>query len=189
MYLPPTWYLWPTMNLVVRSSLETSSVAAALRRTVARIDPAQPLFAMRTLDELVASNAARPRLHTGLTASFALLALLLGAVGVFGVVNYAVARRTPELALRLALGASPGQVVRELMRTGVWLYGLGLLLGIGGALLLGRFLSSLLYQIRPDDPFTFAGVGASLLLVTLLASWLPARRAVRIDPAAALRSE
>ena len=189
MYLPPTWYLWPTMNLVVRSPLETSAVAAALRQTVARIDPAQPLFAIRTLDEVVASNAARPRLHTGLMASFALLALVLGAVGVFGVVSYAVARRTPELALRLALGASPGQVVRELMRTGVWLCGLGLLLGTGGALLLGRFLSSLLYQVRPDDPFTFAAVGTTLLLVTLLASWLPARRAVRIDPAAALRSE
>lgn len=189
MYMHSSWYLWPTMVLMVRTSGDPLAMAGPLREAVRRIDPDQPLFAIRTMSEIVAGDTAQPRLRTGLMAAFALLALILGALGVSGVVAYGVARRTRELALRMALGATPGQVQGNVMSSGALLAMLGLVVGLAAALGLGRFLSSLLYQVRPNDPVTFSAIGATLLVVSLLACWVPARRAVRIDPATSLRNE
>lgn len=189
MYMHASWSLWPTMVLMIRTSGDPLALASPLRQAVQRIDPDQPLFAVRTMTELVSADAAQPKLRTGLMAAFAVLALILGALGVSGVVSYGVARRSRELALRMALGATPGQVQGNVMSSGALLAVLGLVVGLAAALGLGRFLSSLLYQVRPNDPLTFTAIGATLLVVSLLACWVPARRAVRIDPATSLRNE
>lgn len=189
MYMPISWYIWPTMTLVVRTTMEPGSMAASLRRVVARLDAAQPVFDIRTMDRLVSNSAARPRLHTTLLAGFALLALVLGAVGVAGVVAYTVARRTQELGLRMALGASPGRVAGEVARAGLVVCAWGLAAGLVGAWALGRVIAGLLFGVRPDDAPTFVVTGLVLLAVAFLACWLPARRATRIDPMVALKSE
>ncbi|MGJ5819966.1 ABC transporter permease [Paludibaculum fermentans] len=189
MYMHSSWYLWPTMVLMVRTSGDPLAMAGPLRAAVRRIDPDQPLFKIRSMSDIVAADAAQPKLRTGLMAAFAVLALILGGLGVSGVVAYGVARRTRELALRMALGATPGQVQGNVMSSGALLAVIGLAVGLAAALALGRFLSSLLYQVQPNDPVTFSAIGATLLVVSLLACWLPARRAVRIDPATSLRNE
>ncbi len=118
-----------------------------------------------------------------------MLALVLGAVGVAGVVAYSVERRTPDLALRLALGATAGQAMWHAARGGLLASAIGLIVGLAAARGLSRYWSTLLYQVQPDDPLTFAGVGTTLVAVTLLATWLPARRATLIDPAVALKKD
>lgn len=189
MYLPSTWYLWPTMVLAVRTTGDPVQITGALRAAVRGIDADQPLFDVKTMRSMVAGDAAQPRLRAGLMTAFALLALILGGLGVSGVVAYGVSRRTPELALRMALGATPGQVLSHVMTGGARLALAGLVVGLAGALGLGRFLSSLLYQIQANDPGTYAVIGLTLLAVSLAACWLPARRAIRIDPASSLRNE
>jgi len=139
------------------------------------------------MDRIVETNAERSRLQTTLLAAFACLALLLGAVGVAGVVAYTVERRAPELALRLALGATPAQAMRNAAGGAMTTSCIGLVFGLLGAWGLSRSLSTFLYEVRPHDPATFAGVGGVLLSVAVISCWLPARRASRIDPAAALK--
>ena len=164
-------------------------MALVLRLTVAKLDPAQPIFQVRPLGALLDADSAPQRLNAFLTGSFALLALALGAVGVAGVVWYSVIRRTPEMAIRMALGASPEQVVRAVTGSGLRVCLIGLVAGLAGALALGRVKARLLYQVRPDDPAIFGAVAAVLLLAALLSSWLPARKIAQIDPVAALRKE
>jgi putative ABC transport system permease protein len=156
---------------------------------VSRLDPQQPIFGVQTLGSLIDATAARPRLNTLLVGSFALLALALGVVGVAGVVAYTVVRRTPEMAVRMALGATPRQVVHTVTADGLRICLLGLAAGLAGAYALGRVMAGLLYQVRPDDPAILCGVAAVLLAAALAASWLPARRIGRIDPVASLRQE
>ncbi len=187
MYFRP--FFLSDLTLAVRTATEPRDLARPLREAVKRIDPAQPLFNVRTMDALLDANAERSRLQTTLLTSFACLALLLGAVGIAGVVAYSVERRAPDLALRLALGATPGAAMRNAARGGLTASLAGLVLGLAGAWGLSRSLSSVLYQVRPDDPATFAGVGIALFAVAVVACWLPARRAVRIDPASALKRE
>jgi putative ABC transport system permease protein len=187
MYFRP--FFLSTLTVVVRTTSEPEDLARALRETVKRIDPAQPVFNIRTMDAVLEANAERSRLQTILLTSFAGLALLLGALGVAGVVAYTVERRAPELALRLALGATPAAAMRKAARGGLSASMIGLLLGLLGAWGLSRSLSSALYKVRPDDPSTFAVVAIVLIGVASLACWIPARRAARIDPAAALKQE
>ena len=186
-YLPTTWYLWPTMTLVVRTEGDPAVLTPDVRRAVSRIDPYQPASEFRTMGGAILDSAAVPRLHAGALASFAALAVLLAVVGVAGVVGYAVARRTRELAVRLALGAPPGEVVRRVMAGALTLAGLGVLCGLGGALALGRWLSGVLFEVGAADPATFAAAAAALLAAAALAGWLPARRAAAISPGAVLR--
>ena len=135
------------------------------------------------------SNAERPRVQTTLLTAFATLALLLGAVGIAGVVAYTVERRTRDLAVRLALGATRAQAMSNAAR-GAWIASItGLVLGLLGAWGLNRWLTSMLFEVRPDDPFTFTAVAAALMAVSFAACWLPARRAARIDPAIALKHD
>jgi ABC-type antimicrobial peptide transport system permease subunit len=135
----------------------------------------------------VAANAATPRLQTVLLASFAGLALLLAIVGIAGVVGYSVGQRRRELAVRLALGASPGRAVRHVMRGSLPLCAAGILGGLAAALGLGRMLASVLYGVGARDPLTFLATAAALFAAATLACWLPARRATRIDPTLTLR--
>ena len=187
MYLSTGWYLWPTMTLVVRTAGEPAALAPAIRQAVARVDPHQPVDDFRTMRRALADSAAAPRLHTALLAAFAGLALLLAVVGVVGVVSYTVAQRTREIAVRQALGATPGQAVGYAARQGLPTCLLGILAGLAGALALGRALAGVLFAVDPHDPATLVATCLVLLAVAALACWLPARRASRIAPGLALR--
>jgi len=177
------------LNLVIRTTAAPAEFASTLRAAVKRIDPNQPVFNVRTMDAILESNAERPRVQTTLLSSFAALALLLGAIGVAGVVSYTVERRNKDLAVRMTLGATPFQAMYNAARDGLLASGVGLALGLFCAWGLNQGLDSLLFQVRPDDPTTFIGVAVTLLTVAVVACWLPARRATRIDPATVLKRE
>jgi len=177
------------LNLVIRTSSAPEDFTPVLREAVKRIDPNQPVSNVRTMDRILESNAERPRIQTALLTSFAALALLLGTIGVAGVVSYTVERRNKDLAVRMTLGATPIQAMHNAARGGLLASGIGLALGLLGAWGLNRWLSTLLFEVQPDDPTTFIAVAIMLLTVVVVACWLPARRATRIDPGAALKQE
>jgi len=185
MYFPP-FYL-SALTLTVRTSGNPQDLAGPLREAVKRADPAQPLFNIRTMDHIVEANAERSRLQTTLLTAFACLALTLGAVGIAGVVAYTVERRALDLAVRLALGATPAQAMRNAASGALKASFMGLVVGLVAALALGQYFSNLLFNVRASDPATLALVALTLGLIALLASWLPARRASRIDPAVTMR--
>jgi putative ABC transport system permease protein len=187
MYMSTSWYLWPTMTLTVRTRIEPAALIPDVRAAVARLDPHQPVAGFQTMRSAIAANAAAPRLNTILLGSFAGLALVLAAVGVAGVVGHTVGQRTRELAVRLALGSTPGQAVRHAMRDALRMCALGILLGLGAALALGPALSSVLYGVGAYDPLTLLLTAAALLAAATAACWLPARRASRISPCVTLR--
>jgi predicted permease len=177
------------MTLAVRTSLEPSSMTSAIREQVFAIDKNLALYHVATMDELVSNSVAQPRLNLSLLVAFATLALVLAAVGVYGVMAYAVTQRTQEFGIRMALGASPGDVLRQVFLEGSRLAALGLALGLTAALALTRLMSSLLFEVNPSDPLTFGVATTVLTLVALAACYVPARRATRIDPLIALRYE
>jgi putative ABC transport system permease protein len=187
MYISTSWLLLPTMTLVVRTRDDPVALVSSIRRSVMRLDPHQPVSDFQTMRSAVAGNAAAPRLNTVLVGSFAGLALLLAVVGIAGVVGYSVGLRTREIAVRLALGSSPAQAVRHVMRGGLVVCISGIFLGIVAALALGRTLSSVLFGVAAHDPSTFLATTVALLTAATLACWLPARRATRISPALTLR--
>jgi predicted permease len=189
LYIPTSWILWDPMIVVVRTPGDPTGLASALRHAVAKLDPQQPIFGLQTMEDLVEANSAGQRLNVFLVGSFALLALMLGVVGVAGVVSYAVVQRTPEMALRMALGATPGGIVRTVMAGGLRMCAVGLVPGLVSAYLLGRAMAGLLFQVQPGDPAILGAVAAVLLAASLVASWLPARRIASIDPVIALRKE
>ena len=175
------------MTLVVRSVSDPKALTGAIRGEVRSLDSDLPVFRVRTMDEIVADSISRTRFTTALLSLFACLALILAGVGVYGVMSYNVARRTHEIGIRKALGARPRDVVLMLVRQGFALALAGVGLGLAGSFALTRVMESLLYGVGANDPATFAAIPAVLLSVSLLASYLPARRAMRIDPTAALR--
>ncbi|HEX5483915.1 MAG TPA: ABC transporter permease [Terriglobia bacterium] len=177
------------MTFVLRTDRDPSGLATPLRNAVQQIDKDQPLFDVTTMEKVIANATAPRRFKMLLLGVFALLALGLAAVGIYGVVSYAVARRTHEIGIRMALGAQKSDVLRLVVGQGMILALIGVGIGIAGALGLTRFLSSLLYGIKPTDPLTFAAVSFVLIGVALLACYIPARRAAQIDPIAALRHE
>jgi putative ABC transport system permease protein len=172
--------------LVARSATEPSSLMPSLRSVLKDIDPEQPLVNMRTMQAQMAGTAAQPRLQARLLAAFAALAALLAIVGVYGVVAYTVAQRVPEIGVRLALGASPGQVVSLVVGQGTRLLMLGLGIGLVGAAAGARAMQGMLFAIRGLDPLTFIAASVALGIAALLASYVPARRAAKIPPASAL---
>ena len=182
------------MSIVVRVDAGRGAAGAtdavnAVRSVVAAIDPAVPVSEIRTMEQRVADDVARPRVTASLLLSFAIIALALGAVGIYGVIAYAVGRRTREIGLRMALGARRIDVVGMVLRESAVLAGSGIAIGIAGAVFATRALRSLLYGVEPGDPMTLAMVSVVLAAVALGASWLPARRAARVDPAVALQSD
>jgi predicted permease len=176
-------------TLVARTRGDPLAVARAIREAIWSLDHDQAMTSIFTFDESVSDAVARPRLLTVLLGAFGALGLVLGALGIYGVLAYLVSQRRREIGVRIALGAAPGAVSRMIVRRGLALTVGGVLLGVGGALVLMRFLVGVLYGIEPTDPLTFAGMTVVLLTVATLASWLPARRAAAVDPIEALRAD
>jgi predicted permease len=188
-YVPYTQEIMPWQTLVIRTKSDPMSLAEAIRQEVYKLDSQQPVARVATLEQLMEISTAQPRFRTALLAGFAIVALLLTAVGIYGVMAYAVSKRTHEMGLRIALGAHPSQVLVLILRQGLRLVCAGLLLGVLGALALTRLMTSLLFGTSATDPLTFAGVAILLALVAAAACYIPARRAMGVDPLVALRYE
>lgn len=178
-----------SFSVVARTEGDPMLSAGQIREDIARIDATIPVSAVRTFDDLVYRSAAQPRFVTLLLGFFGGVALLLTSVGLYGIVSAAVANRTREIGIRMALGAQIGQVLRLVLRQGLTLILIGLAIGLTGAFFLNRLMASLLFKVSPTDPITYFCVPAMLAAVTLAACWLPARRAAKTDPMEALRHE
>ena len=193
--LPPVIYRphdqWASgpMTLVVRTSQEPAALGPAVRSEIRKVDPNLPIPAIRTMREIVSASVAQRRFQMVLTSLFAFVALLVGAVGIYGVVSYSVACRTREIGLRIALGAMRIDVMRWVFSHGMQPVLIGLFVGLGGAIAMARTLRSLLFEVTPTDPVALSGVVLVLLFTSGLACYLPARRAARLDPMVALRHE
>ena len=188
-YLPLKQAIILTPPLVIRTSGDPLAMLGPLRNVVSQMDSNIPIYRVRTLDDYVSLAAAQPRFQTVLISFFAAMALLLSAIGLYAVLAYMVAQRTLEIGLRLALGAQRESVVGLILRRGLMLAAIGLGIGIVVAAVLTRFLSELLYGVKPLDPLTFVVVSAVLMLVSLIASSAPAYRAARLDPMKTLREQ
>ena len=188
-YLPFTQEIMPWQTLVVRTKSDPLRLAALVRHEIAALDPEQPVARVATLDQLLEASTSQPRFRTFLLGSFAGIALLLSAVGIYGVMAYAVSRRTREIGVRMALGARPANILTLIFGESMTLTLLGILLGLVGAYAVTRVLNSLLFGVSSTDPLTFAAVTVLLSCASLLASYIPARRATRVDPIIALRYE
>jgi predicted permease len=192
MYVPYTQKQWPSMlamHMAVRTKAPLDSMTAALREAIHAADPDVPVAKLAPLTTLVDDSMTEPRFAMLLLASFAGLALLLATIGMYGVISYSVAQRTQEIGIRMALGAAHSHVFRMILVQGARLAGLGLAIGLLVALGVTRFMVSFLYGVQPTDPLTFAAVSALLATIALLACYVPARRATRVDPMVALRYE
>jgi putative ABC transport system permease protein len=189
LYLPYAQAPESEMSIVVRAAGDPLALAGAIRAEVRALDPNLPVTALRTLDQVLSSAVAQPRFYVLLLGIFAAVALVLAAIGIFGVMSYAVVQRTREIGIRIALGAAPGAVLQMVIRRALLLAAGGVVVGLGGSLVVTRVLESLLYGVSTTDPATFLTVAALLTTVAMLAAYLPARRATRVDPMIALRSE
>ena len=188
-YFPHPDLAYPFMTLVVHTDGDPTAIFPAIQREIRALDPNQPISDVRTMNQVMSEWVARSRFNTLLLGLFAGLATLLSAVGIFGVMNYSVALRTREIGLRLAVGAQPRQVLLLILRQGMSLTFAGVVLGLAAAFALTRLLSGLLFGVAAVDVATFSSISLLLVLVSLLACYLPARRAMRIDPLSALRYE
>jgi predicted permease len=189
LYIPYQQFSLPFTNLVVRSSAPGSTVAALMRTTVTNADPDLPPGEIASLGTIISQSIDEPRFRSLLLTAFACTALVLAAVGVYGLMSYSVAERTREIGIRVALGARPRQVLLPVLRQGLILALSGAAIGLAGALGAVRVLSRFLFGVDPYDPLTFGAVCVVLLSVALLASYVPSRRALRVDPVEALRGE
>jgi putative ABC transport system permease protein len=178
-----------TLSYVVRTSGEPTALLPAVRQAVWALDANLPLAEIRTLESVVRRSMARTSFTMVLLGIAALVALLLGTVGIYGAMSYVVSQRTREIGVRMALGADEQTVAAMVLRQGAALAGAGIVLGIAAAVGLTRLMQALLYGVSATDPTTFAGVALALALVALLASYLPARRAARVAPVEALRAD
>ncbi|HEX3877173.1 MAG TPA: FtsX-like permease family protein, partial [Bryobacteraceae bacterium] len=176
-------------TFVVRTAGDAAALAPEIEKAVWSVDPDVPIAAVQTMDDVVGRAVWRPRFSASLLAGFAGLALALAAIGIYGVISYGVSLQAREIGIRMALGATSAAVLLRVLREGARLSALGSLIGIAGALLLTRYLESELYQVKAGDPAVIAASVAILGVIALVASWLPARRATRVDPAIALRGE
>jgi ABC-type antimicrobial peptide transport system permease subunit len=179
--------MYQNITVVARVGGDPGAMGPAFRDAVREFDPNQPIVNQRTLEAVVAGAVAQPKFRTALIALFAAVALLLAGIGVYGLLAHGVAQRRAEFGVRLALGAAPGQVVGLVVREGLWLAAAGLALGAVGAVFAVRLVQNLLFDVTAWDTLAWGGAGAALVLVSLIASLVPARRSARIPPADALR--
>ena len=177
------------MHVVVRSDRGVAGLVAPVKARISSVDRDIPLTHVYGMEEIIGQSLAGERFNLVVIAIFALVALALAVLGVFGVTAYAVGRRTREFGLRMALGATGGDLWRLVLTRGALMVGIGLVVGIGGALMLTRLMTSLLYEVKPYDPVTFATVALVLGLASLVACAMPALRATRLEPLSALRVE
>jgi putative ABC transport system permease protein len=180
---------WPWMTLLIRTTGDPAQLTAAVRERIWAVDENLPLPGIAPLVENMSGAVARPRFNMQLMGIFAIAALLLAAVGVYGIMAFAVARRTREIGVRMALGAQPGKLVAMVIVQALKVAGFGVVVGLFAALWLSRFLESLLYETTPTDAPTYVAVALTLLAVATIAAFLPAIRATRVDPKVALTSE
>ncbi|MFN0124884.1 MAG: ADOP family duplicated permease, partial [Blastocatellia bacterium] len=181
--------LWRNLNVVAHTTVEPASVLAVIRRQIATVEPHLALTNIATMQDRLSESMWRQRFTTSVLGAFSLVALAIAALGVFGVTSYLVSQRTQEIGLRMALGAGPRDVLTMILAQGLRLIIPGIALGLIAALALTRVMSGLLYGVSPTDPLTFAAIAALLTLVALLACWIPARRATKVDPMIALRCD
>jgi len=189
----PTFYLSQAQSpgyftyLIVRTQAEPAAVASAIQREIHRVEPAQPVTDVKMMQQYVSATLVRPRLYTMLVGTFSTLALMLAGIGLYGLVAFAVKEQTRDIGVRIALGANASDVLRPMMGQAVRLAAIGLTIGIIVAVWISRYVASFLYGVRPNDPFTYISAVAVLGIVALAATYVPARRATRIDPMVALR--
>lgn len=188
-YVPYAQLPFAPMSLVVRTHGDPQALVPALTKEVQSVDKDLPLLHVKTLDEYVGDSIADARFQTILLGSFGVLAFVLTAVGLYGVISYTVAHRTREMGVRLALGADRDSILAMIIKNGLLLAGTGIVVGLVAALLLTRLIASLLYEVSPSDPLTFIGVPIAMIMMAVIASYLPARRVAKVDPVVALRYE
>ena len=191
LYVPveQSWNIESDPTIVVRTALDSGASAAELRRVVSAVDPTVPIDRIETVQQLVSGSVAQPRFRTIILTAFSLLALVMASIGIYGVMNYLVIQRTREFGIRLSLGATPSDVLRLVLSRAARLIGVGAFLGLAVSVLLVRLIANLLFGTAPLDPLTFAAVPILLGAVALAASYIPARRAAKVDPMIALRYE
>jgi putative ABC transport system permease protein len=187
---PSQWYFAdPAMSLVVRTRGDAASLAPAIRNAIWSVDKDQPIIRVATMDQLLAASAAERRFALILFQAFALVALVLAATGIYGVLSGSVTERTREIGVRLALGASRGDILALVVRQGMTLTGLGVVIGLSGALVASQAIVTMLFGISRLDPITYLSVIGLVMGVSVIACWVPARRATKVDPLVALRYE
>jgi len=177
------------LTVVVRATTKPESLAAVIRSQVKEMNPDQPVTSVRTMNEVISRSVWQPRLYAILFGIFAAVALVLASVGIYGVMAYSVAQRTHEMGIRMALGAQKRDVLRLVIGHGMLLASIGVAVGVIGALALTRLMKTLLFNVSVTDPMTFVTLALVLTAVALLACYLPARRATKVDPMIALRYE
>jgi ABC-type antimicrobial peptide transport system permease subunit len=175
------------ISFVVRTDLELTAAASLIRSQVRQLGANTPVIELQPVSTLVEQSAAEPRFRTFLLSSFALTSVCLAAVGIFGVLSYVVSERTREIGIRMALGARQGTIFRDVLSVGGSLIAIGSVLGLAGGIVLAAWIRGLLFQVNPLDPLTFAAATLGLIVVAVLATLIPARRATRINPVIALR--
>ncbi len=188
-YLPLSQNARRTMSLVIRGTQDPTQLVPAVRSEVRALDPTLPVSNAKTVSQMIDERMSPKRLMTYILAVFALSALLLASIGIYGVMSYAVSQRTQEIGIRMALGARAADVLKLVLKNGMALALIGVGIGLAGAFALTRFLESQLFQVAPTDKVTFIAVASSLIVVALLACYIPARRATKVDPLVALRDE
>ncbi|HMB27385.1 MAG TPA: FtsX-like permease family protein, partial [Blastocatellia bacterium] len=188
-YWPHPELTYSGMTLALRTKGEPTAIANAARNVISALDPEQPVADVRTMESLIGTSVARARFNTLLLTIFAIVALLLAGLGIYGVMAYSVAQRTHEIGVRMALGARGTDVLRLVVRRGMTLALGGVAIGVGASFALTRLMQTLLFNVSATDPVTFAGIPLLLSFVALLACLIPARRAAKVDPMVALRCE
>ena len=188
-YVPSEQMPYPAMTLVVRSTANSEPLVAAVRAKIAEIDPTLPISGILNMDDVVATSVAQPRLIMQLVGTFAVFALLLAAIGMYGVMAYSVSQRKQEIGIRMSLGAGRREILQPIVRQGMTLTLAGVIIGVVASLALTRLLTGLLFGVRATDPSIFAAAAAVLVMCAFLACYVPARRATRVDPISVLRSE
>jgi putative ABC transport system permease protein len=188
-YRPYSQAVWPVMTITVKTATDPLAVAAPVRAALRRIDPEQPVTHVRTMEQVIYNSVGSRRFPMLLFATFAVVALLLAIVGVYGVVSYLVSQRTKEIGIRVALGARRGSVIRLVVGRSLIPIGAGIAIGIGGAFASSQLLQTMLFDVKPNDPVVLFAICSLLLVAAVVASWVPARRAASVDPLTVLRHE